>query len=145
MKRDILIAVLSAAVIAVLGFAIGQSMGFFKQKLNEDQVEKIAEKILNEDKYRKKLLSKMKESGEFQGKIGPRGSKGEQGLPGPNKQLVCRTSPRVKGRTASCPNGFIVTECSAGGNRGSIKHQNNSCRTDDDETDWTEARCCKLQ
>lgn len=35
MKRDILIAVFSAAAIAVLGFAIGQSMGFFKQELNE--------------------------------------------------------------------------------------------------------------
>jgi len=58
--------------------------------------------------------------------------------------LVCESN-RMDGRIATCPAEYIVTGCSAGGNRGSIDHLNDRCRTHDLDTDWTEARCCKVE
>ena len=61
--------------------------------------------------------------------------------------LVCYTTDRVRGRVADCRDGYVVTGCSAGDNRGSIRHDGagNRCVTDDADTDWTEARCCRLE
>ena len=58
--------------------------------------------------------------------------------------LVCKTS-EASDRIATCPPGYTVTGCSAGGNRGSIDHLDDRCRTHDLDTDWTEARCCKME
>ena len=58
--------------------------------------------------------------------------------------LVCETT-RMDGRTAVCRDGYTVTGCSAGGNRGSIDHLNDLCETHDLDTDWTQARCCKVE
>lgn len=60
------------------------------------------------------------------------------------RELACTTTVRMPGREASCPSGYVVTGCSAGENRGSIRHDGNRCVTDDLDTDWTEARCCRL-
>ena len=68
--------------------------------------------------------------------------------------LVCETvpppldpsTPRIpNGHEAICPPGFVVTGCSAGGNRGSIEQLDDRCVTDDSDTDWTQARCCRLE
>ena len=61
--------------------------------------------------------------------------------------LVCETirSSGIDRRTATCPPEFIVTGCSAGGNRGSIEHEDGRCLTHDENTDWTQARCCKVE
>lgn len=60
-----------------------------------------------------------------------------------NRSLRCVTMRRG-GRVATCPDGYIVTGCSAGGNRGSITHELTRCVTHDHDTDWTDARCCSL-
>ena len=60
------------------------------------------------------------------------------------QSLVCETVEAV-GRIAVCPQGYVVTGCSAGGNRGSIDHFDDRCVTHNLDTDWTEARCCKVE
>ena len=82
------------------------------------------------------------------GETGPKGeagSRGERGLPGPDKELVCQTTSKEPGSEAICPDGFVVTACSAGSNQVSIRHLRDRCVSDDPETKWTEARCCSLQ
>ena len=61
------------------------------------------------------------------------------------QEIVCVTTERVAGPTATCPPGYTVTGCSAGEERGSIRHFSTYCLTDDPKTDWTEARCCRIE
>lgn len=57
-------------------------------------------------------------------------------------KLDCQ-SIESKGQVAVCPEGFIVTGCSAGRNKGSITYERSFCRTQE-EVDWTSARCCRV-
>ena len=172
MKRQLTIALVSAAIGAFLSLSISALMGVFEKTLTESQLNDISRKIVDEQSRRDVLLQYMSQSSHFRGEpgnrgaqglegpqgprgprglqgpegaMGPSGPRGIQGLPGPNKDLFCFTTPRTKGRVAVCPDEMIVTGCSAGGNRGSIRHDRDRCVTDDVNTDWTEARCCSLR
>jgi len=59
-----------------------------------------------------------------------------------NMKLKCITVTEI-GQTARCPEGYIVTGCTAGMNRGSYTINDNSCQTQSG-VDWTCARCCKI-
>lgn len=148
MNREIMIAAVSAAISAVLTFAltvgVGLSTDVIKKTITESQLSELSRRIVDEQRYRKVLLEHMRDSGDFRGNTGPEGPTGDVGPPGPNRALVCETTPRVVGRIATCPDGYVVTGCSAGGNRGSIRHEPTRCVTDNLDTDWTEARCCSL-
>jgi resistin len=60
-------------------------------------------------------------------------------------KLECVTVPS-SGNVAVCKEGYVVTGCSAGQNRGSIHHspEENACRTPGPPVDWTQARCCRV-
>lgn len=49
----------------------------------------------------------------------------------------------TKGQVAMCPDGYLVTGCTAGMNKGSISYERNYCRTQE-TVDWTGARCCRI-
>jgi len=57
-------------------------------------------------------------------------------------RLECQTIDAA-GQDAFCPQGFLVTGCSAGHNKGSITHNDTSCHTQE-VVDWTQARCCRV-
>jgi len=168
-KKEITIGILSTLGGAIIMFSVSSAMGLFEKQLSDSQLNELAQKMIDVKSYRSVLLNEMKKSSVFKGEqgergpkgiegpqgprgsqgvagpTGPTGARGIQGIPGPNKNLFCETTERTAGRVATCRSGFIVTGCSAGGNRGSIRHENNRCVTDDPNTDWTEARCCTLQ
>jgi hypothetical protein len=99
--------------------------------------------ITENDNLKKELAAKRSKG--VKGDTGIKGEKGYQGPPGPPRTLSCVTTERVVGRVATCPPGFLVTGCSAGGNLGSHHAENTRCVTDEANTDWTQARCCKLE
>lgn len=125
MKREIGVACVSGVIVALLMIGLAEIAGLFEKKITDSQLAKVADQIVNESEYRS-LLAK---------EIEPSLTK---------LRLDCHTTQRVTGATAICPEGFSVTGCSAGGNRGSITHLENSCVTDEANVDWTEARCCRL-
>lgn len=145
MTKEIIVAVVAALVGSLITVVISASVGLFEKRISDSQIEEVSRVIIDEQSLRGVLLDRMRASGEFQGAVGLRGPQGERGAPGPEKNLVCITTDRVRGRVANCPTGYLVTGCSAGGNRGSIRHEEKRCVTDSADTDWTEARCCTLR
>ena len=185
MKKEIIIVVVSAVVGGIVSLALGGLIGIFDKTITESQLNAVARKIVDEPDRRDVVLRHMEGSDLFKGERGSPGDEGPQGLlgppgvqgpagpegavgspgprgirglPGPNKDLFCMTTQRFAGRVAVCPDGMIVTGCSAGATPGSILHENSRCVVTDHrpprraamgpappDTVWTEARCCALK
>ena len=77
MRRDITIAIVSGAVVAVVGFATAQSLELFKKELDKADWAEIAKIITHDEGFQREVLRAMEASESFKG---PAGEKGEPGL-----------------------------------------------------------------
>ena len=73
MKKEIFVAVISSIITAVLVFIGTSSLERYKIRVEDSQVQEVAELIVNENKYTNVILNKMADSGKFVGKKGDQG------------------------------------------------------------------------
>ena len=147
-KREIVIAVASAAVGALLTFLIVVLSGHFRGPVTDSRIlGEVSRMIAGDERFNEVLAEKLESRGlkGLQGERGEVGPRGVKGPPGPDKELVCRTVREDGGPEAICPEEFVVTGCSAGGDGGSIRHRQDRCVNESPHASWTEARCCALR
>lgn len=145
--KEILIGVVSSIIGGLIVFIVSSSLGLYEKVLTDRQVEAVTRSFVDDKDSMNTLLNKMAKDGKFkgdEGEVGPKGPEGPVGPAGPPVHLECK-SINTKGRIARCPSNYIVTGCSAGGNRGSYNLLDNYCETHSPDTDWTTARCCTLK
>ena len=80
MAKEIMIAVCSSILGALIAFLGSSALGLFEKTITESQMQTLAQTIVDTDNYREVILNKMAQSGNF---IGPRGDSGPEGVQGP--------------------------------------------------------------
>ena len=170
-KREIVIAVGSFAAGALLMLLVGMWLGIFGKAVTDSRIlDEVSRMIIKDERLREVLVGRLESRGlkgppGDRGEAGPRGEtgprgeagvrgetgpqgeagpRGMQGLPGPDKALVCQTV-RQEGQAATCPATTVVTGCSTSNSSTRIQHADDGCVASGPETKWTEARCCSLQ
>ncbi|GAA6138185.1 hypothetical protein NBRC116583_19320 [Arenicella sp. 4NH20-0111] len=83
MAKEIIIAIVSSILGALVAFLASSSLGLFEKELSDTQVRKIASIVVNEKNHRNVILDNMDASGNFKGPQGRAGPQGIQGIPGP--------------------------------------------------------------
>lgn len=131
MLKEIAIATAGSAAGAVVTVFVLYGAGIFEKELSDSQVGAVSRAIVDDKNLRESLV---------------------RNIVIPRQKLHCQTTQRVTGRTAKCPKGYVVTGCSARGKRTkgqpiavALSHNGSRCSSHDKKTDWTEARCCRLQ
>jgi len=107
MKKDVIVGVIGALIGALFIFLAGSAFGLFTKKMTDTQLEEVSRLIVDEEKYRKVLLKKMKESEKFKGPQGLQGKQGVQGNKGEKGDSIWPDGEYCIFRgNASCPADF---------------------------------------
>jgi hypothetical protein len=139
-SRDVIVAVISSVVTALIGYVAANSLGLFEKRLTDTQLTQLGISLVDNQVTRDTLIAKMSESGKFQGpkgSEGPEGPKGTKGDSGP--KWTPRFGEEVVAPTQSPQTVSLGAKAYCSLSRTGTNHANQacSCFLQTDGKNWT--------